>query len=300
MTIAISIIKIFISVVVGSVVFYNFQNRDTSALQAIEINFKGIINKLFSPKQLNDIEVSFKKLAIPYNTVSVLALIGIGIIISIITFYICANLFTLKSICLIISVPLVLIPFWIIKYISNQEQNKLESGLNDFFIQLKSALKVNPDIIEALRRIQNLALEPFSSYTKQLLREINAGKLPEKALESFAHKVNIKKFTFYINNVQYCHIYGGDITTLTEKTQHTLHEAIKQKKKRIKETKSICSVLYLLIAIDIYMYFSFIESNQYYLDIMINSFLGRCILNINFVSIWGILWLSRVVRRFDY
>ena len=300
MTIVIVIIKIFISLVIGYAIFFKYKIQDTSMLQAISLNKKGLIGKIFSNKQLNDIEVSFRKLSIPYNTVSIIALIGVGGFISIMMFFICKFLFPLDSICLIISFPLILSPFWVIKYISNKEQDKLESGLNDFFIQLKSALKINPDIIEALRRTQNISLEPFSSYTKQLLREINAGKLPEKALESFAHKINIKKFTFYINNVMHCHTYGGDIITLTEKTQDTLHEAIKQKKKRIKETKSICFVLYMLIAIDIYMYFSFIEGNQYYLDVMLNSFLGRSILNINFISIWGIVWLSRIVRKFDY
>lgn len=300
MAIAIFIVKIFISLVIGYVIFLNCKTQDTSELQVLCLNTKGVVSKIFSPKQLNDIEISFKKLSIPYNTASIFSLVGIGICISIIIFLICKFLFPLKSICLIVACPLVLSPFWVIKYISNKEQDKLEAGLNDFFIQLKGALKVNPDIIEALRRIQNIVLEPFSSYVKQLLKEINAGKVPEKALESFAHKINIKKFTFYINNIRYCHIYGGDITTLTEKTQETLHEAIKQKKKRIKETKSICFILYTLIILDIYMYFSFIGKNPYYLDIMMSSFIGKSILNINFISIWLIVWLSRVVRKFDY
>lgn len=300
MVVVIFFLKIFISIIIGYLIFSSCRIQDTSMLQAISLNDKGLVNKIFSPKQLKDIEISFKKLFIPYNTLSVLALIGIGIVIGIAVFFICEYLFPLKSISFIIACPLVLSPFWIIKYISNKEQEKLESGLNDFFIQLKSALNITPDIIEALRRIQNLSLEPFLSYTKQLLREINTGKLPELALEGFSQKINIKKFTFYMNNVRYCQMYGGDIITLTEKTQDTISKAIKEKRKRVKETKSICTILYLLIAIDIYMYFAFIGCNQYYLDVMINSFWGRVILNINFISIWGIVWLSKAVRRFDY
>lgn len=300
MTIAISIIKIIISVVIGYIIFKNFEIKDTSRIQAIALSKRGIVNKIFSHKQLNNIEICFNKLNIPYNTLSVLSLIVIGGIISIVVFVVSTYFFALKSICLIIAFPFVLTPFWLIKYITKREQDKLEAGLNDFFIQLKSALKINSDVIEALRRIQNICLEPFSSYIKQLLREINAGKLPELALEGFANKVGIKKFTFYINNVRYCNIYGGDITTLTEKTQDTLAQALKQKRKRIKETKSICIVLYILVIIDIYMYFSFIEGNTYYLNTMTNSFLGRSILNINFISIWGIVWLSKVVKKFDY
>ena len=300
MEILISAVKIFITIVVGNVIFELAKTRDTSGLYALCLNNYGVVNKVFSPEQLKDIEICFKKLSMPYNTVSVLMLVAIGVIISVITFFICKLIFPLSSICFIISAPLVFLPFWIIKYIAGIEQSKLEMGLNDFFIQLKSVLKINTDFIEALRRIQKAVMEPFSEYTLQLLREINAGKLPEKALENFAHKVNIKKFSYYINNVRYCQIYGGDVTTLTEKTQDTLSQAIKQKKKRIKETKSVCMILYMLIIIDIYMYFWFIAGNQYYMNIMMESFVGRSILNINFLSIWGIIWLSSIVRKFDY
>lgn len=293
-------VKFLSAFLVGNIIFCTFEKQNTSSVQAICIKNKSVVSKVFSPKQLLDIEISFKKLNIPYNTVSVLSLIGVGGVISIIIFFISKRMFPLISISLIISVPFIFSPFWLIKCISNKEQEKLENGLNDFFIQLKSALKVNSDIIEALRRIQDMVLEPFSGYTKQLLTEVNAGKLPEKALESFAQKVNIKKFSLYINNVRYCHIYGGDISTLTEKTQDTISQAIKQKKRRIKETKSICSVLYLLIFIDIYMYFSFISGNQYYLDTMVSSAMGNIILNINFLSVWGIIWLSKIVRKLDY
>lgn len=300
MGVLITIVKIFISIILGYLIMVNCKIQDTSAIQALRINSEGIVNKIFSPKSLSNMEISFKKLSIPYNTFSVFALFGVGIAVSIIMFFICFLVFKIKSIAFIIAIPTVFSPFWVLNYIADYEQNKLESGLNDFFIQLKSALRINPDIIEALRRIQNIALEPFASYTKQLLIEVNAGKLPEVALEGFAQKVNIKKFSFYINNVRHCQIYGGDITTLTEKTQQILADAMKQKKKRIKETKSICMVLYILIVIDIYMYFNFICNNEYYLQIMTNSFIGKSILNINFLSIWGIVWLSKVVKKFDY
>ena len=293
-------LKIFVAGIFSYGIFNCFESRATSSFQTISVNAKGIVRKIFSAKELTNIEICFKKLSIPYNTITVLSLFIMGFVVSIIVFFICNLIFPLSSISFIIACPLVLTPFWLIKYIANKEQEKMEHGLNDFLIQLKSALKVTPEIIEALRRIQNIAMEPFLSYTKQLLIEINTGKLPEKALESFAYKVNIKKFSFYINNIRYCQVYGGDITTLTEKTQETLSEALKQKRKRVKETRSICIVLYILIVIDIYMYFSFIQGNKYYLDIMLNTGMGRCILDINFISIWGILWLSRVVKKFDY
>lgn len=300
MNIVLILLKIIICIEIARLVYKSDKTRDTSSVQLVLTNSKLSVNKVFSPKQLSTIEISFKKLKIPYNTFSVSMLLVLGIICSIVSFIICSNLFPVLSVSLIVSIPMFFTPIWIINFIAEREQNKLERELNDFFIQLKSSLNINSDIIDALRRIQNSVLEPFRSYTKQLLNEINTGKLPEDALTSFAQKVNIKKFSMYINNVRYCHVYGGDISELTQKTQKIISDSIKQKRKREKETKSICTVLYILIVIDLYMYFSFISGSLEYFNIMTNSFLGNLILKLNFLSLWGVIWLSRVVRKMDY
>ncbi len=292
----IMIIKILIIVLTIFCIMKNLKNKDTSALY----EFLMKTPKIFAPKKIGKLEKYFKKLSIPFNVLTIGIILGIGILTFFLVLFITKQLFTLNSVRYIISIPFTFTGIIVLELFAEYKHEKMEEGLSDFFIQLKSALKVNPEIIEALRRIQNNVLEPFSTYTKQLLNEINAGKLPEDALESFAHKIGIEKFSFYINNVRYCHIYGGDITLLTEKTQEVITEAIKQKKKRNKETKSACTVLYVLIIIDFYMYFSFIASNQYYLDLMSETFIGQMIVNINFICVWVMIWLSKQIKKLDY
>lgn len=292
--------KIVISFLVGILIIYKAETLDTSGFGALVVQKPKHLIKIFSPKKISEIEACFKKLSIPFNFVTVGIIIGIGVISFCIVFLLSTFLFELRSIRYIISVPFIFTGIILIKLLAEKEQRKLEAGLSDFFIQLKAALKVNSDIIEALRRIQNNVLEPFSTYTKQMLNEINAGKLPEIALENFAHKINIEKFSFYINNVRHCHIYGGNISLLTEKTQEIISQAIKQKKKREKETKSACIVLYILIVIDFYMYFSFINANSYYSTLINETFIGQMIVNINFVSVWVMIWLSSVIKKLDY
>lgn len=300
MEVIISIIKIIAVFFIANSLILILQNQDTSRFYKLAIKNPGYLSKFFSPRKISELETCFKKTAIPFNVFTIGIMIGIGIVSFLVIFSITKLFFTLESVRYIISMPFLLTGFIIIKFLAKKEQEKLENGLSDFFIQLKSALKINSDIVEALRRIQNSVLEPFSEYTNQLLNEINVGKLPEKALEDFAHKVDIEKFSFYINNLRYCHIYGGDIALLTEKTQEVIKEAIKQKKKRNKETKSACMVLYILIAIDFYMYFMFINANEYYLGLINETFMGQVIVNINFVCVWVMVWLSRVIKKLDY
>lgn len=277
-------------------IWHKLKSTDTSALY----DFLTENSKNFSPKNISKMERYFKKLSVPFNIATISSVLAVGVLAFLIVLFITKQIFTLNSVRYIISIPFLFTGMIVLELLAEYKQERMEEGLSDFFIQLKSALKVNPEIIEALRRIQNNVLEPFSTYTKQLLNEINAGKLPEDALESFAHKIGIEKFSLYINNVRYCHIYGGDITLLTEKTQEVISEAIKQKKKRNKETKSACTVLYVLIVIDFYMYFSFIASNQYYLDLMSKTFIGQTIVNINFICVWVMILLSKQIKKLDY
>lgn len=300
MMILINIIKIVVVFFITKLIIEFFETQDTSAFYQLIVKKTEYLYKKFSPHRITELQVCFKKLSIPFNIFTVAIIVGVGIIAFISVFMVTKMFFKLESVRYILSIPFLFTGMIILKVMAERKQEKLEAGLSDFFIQLKSALKVNPDIIEALRRIQNNVLDPFSAYTKQLLNEINAGKLPEIALENFAHKVDIEKFSFYINNLRYCHIYGGDITLLTEKTQEVIKEAINQKKKRNKETKSACMVLYILIIIDFYMYFMFINSNEYYLSLVNETLIGQMIVNINFICIWVMVWLSRAIKKLDY
>lgn len=296
MKILITIIKFFIAAAFGICITKKLENQDTSAL------YSSVCKKIkcFSPQKISKLEGYFRKLSIPFNEMTILIILGIGIGAFLIVLLITYNLFDNTAVRYIISIPFLASGVVVLELIAEKKQQRLEDGLSDFFIQLKSALKVNSEIIEALRRIQNNILEPFSTYTKQMLNEINAGRLPEEALEDFANKIGIEKFSLYINNVRYCHIYGGNISQLTEKTQEVINEAIKQKKKRKIETRSACTVLYILILIDFYMYFSFIVSNQYYLHLMNETFIGQAIININFICVWVMIWLSKVIKKLDY
>ena len=274
----------------------NFESKDTSVLYT---HWHKKANQ-FSMRKMSRLEKYFKKISIPFNEITLGIVFGIGMGAFLLVLLISNYLFDNLIVRYIISLPFLASGIVALEIIAEKKQEKLEDGLSDFFIQLKSALKVNTEIIEALRKIQNNILEPFSTYTKQMLNEINAGKLPEEALESFASKIGIEKFSFYINNVRYCHIYGGNIYLLTQKTQEVINEAIKQKKKRKTETKAACTVLYILIIIDFYMYFSFIASNQYYLHLMNETFIGQAIVNINFICDWIMIWLSKAIKKLDY
>lgn len=261
-------------------------------------------NKLLSNLLSKNIIVKLKNDVERIGVVRSIAFIGILCLISIIIipigYRVCLSLFRIKSVALILSVHLGLVPFIVVKEVARIKQNRTEEILVHFLTQLASSLKINNDIVEAFRSIQNICMEPIRGYVKQFLVEINSGVAVDKALYTLSNRVNIKRFSIYINNLKYCSIYGGDTEGLTRDTAKLIDDLIKERKKREKETKSACIILYGLIFLDLIIYFNMIVSNGNYIVIMRENFIGQIIVNINFISICVLVWLSFFVKKLDY
>ncbi|MGE5472716.1 MAG: type II secretion system F family protein [Ignavibacteriales bacterium] len=209
-------------------------------------------------------------------------------------------LFDVISVGLITSLPGFFVPIIILGIMAQKKEEEIEKILADYLLLLKNSTRIHNDIIEAFRNIQDKCMEPLKTFTCQFTAEINSGINVESALSNFRDKINMKKFKLFLTNVQYCYIYGGDFTELIDKTQKLISEIQKEKRIRIRETRSARIVIFLLIFLDIYLYFNFIMTEPDYLSIMRNTFYGQLILNANFLSIWFLLWLSYSVKKLDY
>jgi len=267
-----------------------------------KINIKE--NKLLLALLSKNVIIKLKNDIERIGVVRSIAFIGILSVISIVIipigYRICLGLFRIKSVALILSVHLGLVPFIVVKELARIKQNKTEEILVHFLTQLSSSLRINNDIVEAFRSIQNICMEPIRGYVKHFLIEINSGVAVDKALYTLSNRVNIKRFSIYINNLKYCSIYGGDTEGLTKNTAKLIDDLIKERKKREKETKSACIILYGLIVLDLIIYFNMIVSNGNYIVIMRENFIGQVIVNINFISICVLVWLSFFVKKLDY
>ena len=119
-------------------------------------------------------------------------------------------------------------------------------------------------------------------------------------MEHLKEKISIKKFKEFFSNLQYCYLYGGNFSTLIDKSYKTINIIQKEKNKRLEETKSARIVLFILIAMNMFVYVTYIQDNYENYRIMKNSFFGMAILYWNIISMWGLLWLSGQVKKLDY
>lgn len=298
MKILIFILKAIITLILGHLFFYKVQRIGIRRL-----NIKWIIenlekSKLMKNKLFKQVKINCCKLGVNLRGIEIIVL-GFGIIVAFLMLGVFKLIFKINSVAVILAIPFILSGFLIIQYLADKKQDKLEEVMNDFFIQFRGEIKVNNDIILAFKKIQNTCLPPFNEYINKMIIEINAGEIPEVALKRFAEKVDINKFDLYVNNLKYCNTYGGNVELLTIETQKMIEELLKQKKKRKKETNSICMVLYMLIGIDLLIYFGLIVSNSSYVKIMTSNSIGNMIINLNFISIWIVMGLSYFVKKLD-
>ena len=167
-----TVLKLVVCILAFWLIYLNCKTRDTSM-------FHELLNTLEKKEYVGGwaqkYEQQFKRLNLPFNRFMIVLLFILGVISAKLIYEVALEVFALSSVAYIISIPFVFSGFVVVSFLGERKKSQLEAGLNDFLIQLKSALRVNNDVIEALRRIQNSAMEPFHGYLKQMLSEINSG-----------------------------------------------------------------------------------------------------------------------------
>ncbi|MBQ9266840.1 MAG: hypothetical protein IJ217_00915 [Clostridia bacterium] len=220
----------------------------------------------------------------------VLSFVGVYMIIK--------NIFEIPLLSFIISLPALILPIVILSSIASYKEQKIEKVLLNFLLQLKNYTRINNDIIYAFQEVK--VIEPLQSYIDKFLLEINRGIKFEIAMEHLKEKIHIKSFLDLLNHIQYCYLYGGNFSELIRKNYETIDEMQKEKAARMQETRGARLVLLILIALDLFVYFTFINSSYENYRIMKNSFVGTVILYWNFISMWLLLLLSHHVKKLDY
>lgn len=221
-----------------------------------------------------------------------------GMICFFISYQLLFSIFQVVSYSILVALPMFVFPYFILISLAQAKEEKLEKVLLNFLLQLKSYTKINNDILYALKEIKTI--EPLASYIDKLLIEVNSGIKFETAIENLKEKVKIKRFQFFLSNLQYCYLYGGDYSVLIDRNYHMILSIQEEKAKRLQETKSARMVLFVLIFLNLFVYITFIKNDYENYTIMRSTLLGNAILYWNFTSIWILLILSYQVKKLDY
>lgn len=208
------------------------------------------------------------------------------------------EIFEIPLLSAIVSFPAISIPFLILHILANYKEQKVERVILNFLLQLKNYTKINNDIVYAFQEVKTI--EPLQSYIDKFVFEINRGVKFETAMEHLKEKIHIKSFIELLNHIQYCYLYGGNFSELIKKSYEIIDEMQREKEKRMQETRGARLVLFILVFLDLIVYFTFIKNNNENFRIMRNTIIGNAILYWNFISMWLLVFLSNSVKKLDY
>ncbi len=220
-------------------------------------------------------------------------------LIFLISYLIFLPILKLKSLAITFCIPIAFIPIFLLIIYSEINEEKIEKNLISYIIQLKNQVKINNDIIFAFRNTAKYVMKPLNTYINIFLFEVSNGVNITVAFENLKNKVNIERFKQLITNLESCYMNGGDFYNLLDKTQNIFLKVQEERNNRNNQTMSSRIVLIMLIAMSIFVYFNFINSNQENYNIMINDLVGIIILHWNFISIWIMMFLITLVKKID-
>lgn len=226
------------------------------------------------------------------------SIIFMGIICVNIAYIISFNFFGIILLSFIISIPFFYLPFEILKIIAEYKEQKVEKVFLNFLLQLKNHTQISNDIVMAMKEIKTV--EPLQGYIKKFLIEISSGIKFEKAIDNIKEKIRISQIRMFFNNIQHCYLHGGNFTELIDKSYKIINEIQSEKARRMEETKSARIVLFILIALDVIEYVTYIKSNVENYLVMRKSVVGNMILYWNFASMWLLVLIASRVKKLDY
>ena len=115
---------------------------------------------------------------------------------------------------MIVAIPAVFLPSFIINLIKEYNAKKIEKIMLDFLLQLKNYTKINNDIVYAFNQIKTI--NPLQKHINTFLLELNSGIKFEKAIENIKEKIEFNSLKTVFSNIEYCYIYGGDFSLLMD------------------------------------------------------------------------------------
>ena len=231
------------------------------------------------------------------NIISALTLFLISILFFLITFVITYKFLNLFISSIILSLFAFFLPYYIIKYFSYCRKVKILNIFPNYVVSLKNYTDVNNDIIEAFRRAS--VEEPLIPYINKFNISIQKGIKAYDAFETLKTNINIKRINQFITLLQFCYIYGGSFEELLDKFSKIQMKSNIQREKEKQKIFSSKLVLLLLILINIYILFGFILTNNEYYNILVNTFMGNVILNVNILSYIFIFYMYVKLNKME-
>lgn len=297
----IKLIYILLSILLVSIIINSLLLIFNKEIKNIKIKRNVIKNRIYTLNYIRKINYLISYIQKMSNGkimyIKIYNVIIISLVFSLVIFIISFIYLKIFSSALILSIYSFFIPYLLLKNIYQEYKNKINNIFPSYIISLKNYTQVKNDIVIAFKNVD--VEDPLKIFINKFNLLVEKGINISDAFEQLRNDINIKKINEFLKAVENCYISGGSFSILLDKYSKILIKMNTQKEKQIQENISSIIVLVILVIINIFLIINFIYSNDEYKLIIINSFVGKTILNINILSYLVIYYFINKLKKLE-
>lgn len=277
------IISIILSINVIIIIYFSLEFLSLIKFKSIKKGIKQLLNKT---SYLNCIENTLNYINKVYsfsttliNKLNVFILSLIIAIISFILFFLKFKLLLGSSIIFLISF---FIPLSIIELIKMGIKYQIKQAFSLYVIGIQSFATNSNDVIMAINNVK--PIKPLDKYISNFNILINNGFDIIKAFNILITEIDIKEVSKFFNLLKLCYINGGNLKRVVNQYYDFLVQINKISKKQNEKRNYYLSILGVILVINIFLVFVVVLNNAEYKQILLNTILGKALLNINILA----------------
>lgn len=191
-------------------------------------------------------------------------------------FFICFVFFILGAIWLgqymslivsiIFGLGICIIPFLILKIITDILSYRIKRSSVDFLIILKNFFisSKNTDIFESFKKASEYIAEPLKTYINIMIYEYEHKINPVQCLENFKDNIEVSELKIFVENLKICYIHGGDIVGLIDAFIEEISNQNDDEDEESTEDSMLNMGLYILLLVNFIVIYFLINSSYRY------------------------------------
>ena len=188
------------------------------------------------------------------------------------------------------------IPQIILDVIVKISKDKLREEIKIYIVNLQSFSKNTNNIVLAINNTKSS--KRLNSYLEEFKTLVNNGYSVIYAFNELEKKINIKEINILFYLLKECYISGGNLNNLLVKFNDYYKEIENIRNKQNEKMLSMFSLLLFVFCINVLLVFGFCMSNVEYKKILIETFIGKLLFDINsFIYLYIFLYIRKVIKK---
>jgi tight adherence protein B len=195
------------------------------------------------------------------------------------------------------SLLLLTTPWYIIRRLAEQRQQKIEDQLADAMVSLAGAIKAGLSLGQSLQILAEQCPNPIRQEFMQIVNEYNLGKPIERCLEEAKARLKSENFALFAAAMDASRQSGGRLNETVERIATSVLELQRLERKILSETaQARASALYMALApiAILIMYYLFIDPEN--TERLFTTLPGQIMLSISLVlNVVAYLWARKIL-----